>query len=345
MANIEDVAKLAGVSKGTVSNVFTQKRPVRKEVVERVLRVASELHFKPNYWARTLSMKETRIIGLSMQAEQTKFSQFHLSLINGVLQVCFDHGYRLLVNTLAADYQVALRYSTTNPVDGEIFLDPKQEDERLMRRTEADPPAVVVGRPADGMDTKLCYVDNDSKAVAEQATQYLIDLGHKDILFLNTPRERTVAEDRRLGYERALHKAGWNVRPELHVYEQLGGNSLAYGYETTKILLAGRRSFSAVLAGTDKIALGVYRAAVERGVSIPDDISVFVFENESVFSEEFNPPLSGISLHAEDIGREAALLLLERLKSPAAAVLNTIIPSEIVVRESCRAWPGATKKL
>lgn len=336
MAKIDDVAKLAGVSKGTVSNVFTQKRPVRKEVITRVLQAADELHFRPNYWARTLSMKETRIIGLSMPSEETKFSQFHLSFINGVLQVCYGEGYRLLINTLASDSHVALRYSTTNPVDGEIFLDPTEHDERLTQRTSGSPAVVIVGRPPDGIAEELPYVDNDSETIAEQVTQYLLNLGHAKILFLNTPKERTVAEDRKRGYERALLQAGCSIRSELHIYEPVDAPSLNYGYEAMKqMLLKPTLPFTAVIAGSDKIALGVYRACAELGFAIPNDISVFAFENDSVFYSEFIPPLSGVTLHAEDIGREAARVLIERIQNPSAPIAKTIIPSEIIVRESC----------
>ncbi len=338
MTNIRDVARLAGVSKGTVSNVFTQKRAVRKEVVDRVLRAAHELNFKPNYWARTLSMKETRIIGLSMQAEQTKFSQFHLSLINGVLQVCYDQGYRLLINTRAADHKRDLRHSTTDPVDGEILLDPQENDERFIRRTETSPPAVVVGRPPEALGTQFCYVDNDSVASAKKATQFLIDLGHRHILFLNTPKERTVSEDRRRGYESAIHQAGYEIHPELHIYERLNTHSLEYGQTTTREMLAQGRTFSAIIAGSDKIALGVYQAAMEMRVSIPGQLSVFAFENDTVFTSEFCPPLTGITLNAERIGSEAASLLIERLRNPSTPTVYRLIPTEIIIRESCRIW-------
>jgi DNA-binding LacI/PurR family transcriptional regulator len=338
MANIDDVARLAGVSKGTVSNVFTQKRPVRREVAERVLQVAKELNFKPNYWARTLSMKETRIIGLSMPAERAKFSQFHMSLMNGVLQVCYDHGYRLLVNTLTPDYQGESKHITTNPVDGEIFLDPEQQDTRLDGYTDSDPPVVVIGRPPERYQSRVSYVDNDNEAMAEQVTRYLLELGHENILFLNATNERTVSADRQRGYQKAFLQAGVRMRPELHVFKRLDVPSVDYGYQTLKDVFSNHISFSAVITDTDKVALGVYRAAMELGISIPQDISVFAFSDDSVFAPEFNPPLSGVSLNSEELGREAAALLIERIRDNSAPVIHKIIPSHLVLRESCRPW-------
>ncbi|MFB5189096.1 LacI family DNA-binding transcriptional regulator [Alicyclobacillus fastidiosus] len=339
MANIDDVARLSGVSKGTVSNVFTQNRRVRKEVAERVLKAAQELNFKPNYWARTLSVKKTNIVGLSMPGENTKFSKFHMSLINGVLQVCYEHGYRLLINTMSTAYQGQAKYMTTNPVDGEIFLDPEQDDTRLTQRTQSDPPAVVVGKPPERLRAQLCYVDNDNEMTAEQVTQYLIRLGHRDILFLNTSEERTVSIDRQRGYEAALGQAGISVRPELHVFKDASVLSLDYGWESMHRLIAQGVSFSAVVADTDKVALGVYRAAGELGLSIPGDISVFAFSDDSVFAPEFRPPLSGVSLNAEDLGREAAALLIRRIEDDSAPIVHQTIRSNLVVRESCQRIP------
>ncbi|MFD1676420.1 LacI family DNA-binding transcriptional regulator [Alicyclobacillus fodiniaquatilis] len=336
MANIDDVARLAGVSKGTVSNVFTQKRGVRKEVAERVLKAAQALNFKPNYWARTLSMKQTSIIGLRMPGENTKFSKFHLSLINGVLQTCFEHGYRLLVNTLATDYQEMPKYMTTNPVDGEIFLDPEHNDARLMQRTELDPPAVVVGRPPEALRHRLCYVDNDNETTAEQVTSYLLELGHRDILFLNTSQQRTVSVDRKRGYEKALIQAGIALKPKLHIFKNPSTPSLDYGFRSIRELVTKGVSFSAVVTDTDKVALGVYRAAAELGLSIPNDISVFAFSDDSVFSPEFHPPLSGVSLNAEELGREAANLLIRRIQDNSAPIVHQTILSNLVVRQSCR---------
>lgn len=342
MTTIDDVARLSGVSKGTVSNVFTQNRPVRKEVANRVLKVAQELNFKPNYWARTLSVKKTSIIGLSMPGEQTKFSQFHMSLMNGVLQVCYTHGYRLLVNTLSSDYQVQAKYFTTSPVDGEILLDPEQNDIRLGERTKSDPPAVVVGRPPEPLRSQLCYVDNDNELTAEQVTQYLLGLGHQKILFLNTSEERTVSIDRKRGYEKALRQAGVSIQPELHKFKSATISSLEYGLQSIHDLVAQNVSFSAVVTDTDKVALGVYRAASELGLSIPSNLSVFAFSDDSVFAPEFHPPLSGVSLNAEELGHEAASLLIRRIEDNTAPNIHQTVLSSLVVRESCQNFPQNT---
>lgn len=304
-------------------------------MIERVLNAAKQLDFKPNYWARTLSMKETRIIGLTMLGEQTKFSQFHLNLMNGVLRVCYEQGYRLLVNTLAAEQQRSFKHWTTDPVDGEIMLDPELDDQRLQRRSPSGPPLVIVGRPAGAFEGQFCCVDNDNTAIAEQVTQYLFDLGHQDILLLNTSRDRTVAVDRLRGYENVVVKAGRSVDQRLCVFKDPSIPSVEYGYQSIHEIWSSGTRFSAVIADSDKVALGVYRAAMELGLSIPGHISIFAFSDDSVFAPEFHPPLSGVSLNAETLGSEAANLLIERIKDNTAPVLRKIVPTSLVIRASC----------
>jgi DNA-binding LacI/PurR family transcriptional regulator len=203
---------------------------------------------------------------------------------------------------------------------------------------------VVIGRPPEKHQSRFSYVDNDNEALAEQVTQFLLELGHENILFLNSANERTVSVDRQRGYQKALLKAGVRIRPELHVFKRLDVPSVDYGYQSLKDAFANHVSFSAVMTDTDKVALGVYRAAAELGISIPDDISVIAFSDDSVFAPEFNPPLSGVSLNSEELGREAAELLIERIRDNSVSVIHKIIPAHLVVRESCRQWTPPTNK-
>ncbi|AJY73492.1 LacI family DNA-binding transcriptional regulator [Paenibacillus beijingensis] len=340
MATIDDVAKAAGVSKGTVSNVFSKKRPISKEVSEHVLNIAKQLNYKPNYWARSLVNKTTRIIGLNIPGEQFKFSQFHLSLLNGVLRVCFDQGYRLLVNTLSSSYSNQVENLSSDPVDGEILLDPAVGDLRITDRLHNEVPIVIVGRPHKEYDTRVSYVDNDNTGIAEQVSRHLISLGHRRILFLNAPEGRTVAEDRGLGFLRAFQDAGLATSPEwiVHKPDQIS-SSYSFGYETTLSMLKANPDITAVIADTDTMALGIYKAAEKLNLRIPEQLSVFAFSDDSVFSPEFNPPLTGVRLNAEQLGEEAAAMLIEQLASKSRTAKRTLVPAELVMRGSCSKPP------
>ncbi|NQX46812.1 LacI family DNA-binding transcriptional regulator [Paenibacillus tritici] len=338
MATIEDVARASGVSKGTVSSVFSKKRPISKEVTERVLAAAQDLNYKPNYWARSLANKSTRIVGLNIQGEKFKFSQFHLSLLNGVLSVCYEQGYRLLVNTLSHTYQNQLEHRVTGPADGEILLNPEIRDERITGLLSGDIPLVLIGRPSAEFENHISYVDNDNVSMTEQITLYLLELGHRNFLFLNAPADRTVAVDRASGFLAAVMQAGLSQSSYNILYKPDPDNSsFDFGYKTTLRELRANPAITAIISDTDTMALGVYKAAGVLGISIPGQLSVFAFSDDSIFSPEFTPPLTGVRLHAEQLGREAATLLIERLSGNLKTVKRTIVPTDMVIRSSCSA--------
>ena len=342
MATIDDVAKASGVSKGTVSNVFSKKRPISKEVSERVLAVARELNYKPNYWARSLANRSTRIIGLNMRGEAFKFSQFHLSLLTGVLGVCYEHGYRLLVNTLSSAYLSRVENLVSDPVDGEIILDPETGDSRLEDRTSSGVPIVIVGRPPVPYEAQVSYVDNDNVGISAEVTRHLLSLGHRDIMFLNAPTGRTVTQDRGSGYMAAYSGKGLAPRDGLHLHiPESGISSYSFGYETALCMLRKSPSITAVIADSDTMALGVYKAAEKLSLRIPEDISVFAFSDDSVFSPEFSPPLTGVRLNSEQLGLEAARILIDQLTASAKqgtkTARRTLVPTELALRGSCAA--------
>lgn len=335
MANIDDVAKVARVSKSTVSNVFSKKRPISKEVSKRVLDAALDLNYRPNYWARSLANKRTSIIGLNMPGEQVKFSQFHLGLFNGVLRECYSQGYRLLVNSLSTEFSKQVEYVATDPVDGDILLDPAENDERISERIMRNLPLVVIGRPHQEFESSVSYVDNDNIGMGQLVAEHLLQLGHTHIAFLNTQKERTVAQDRELGFIRAFQKAEVTIEPKFIVYKDGKLTSTAYGFQMTKRLLTSYPQITAIITDTDKVALGVYQAAEELKLQIPEDLSVFAFSDDSIYAPEFKPPLTGVRLNGEVLGSEAAKLLIEQLREPNPIVKRILIPASLVFRESC----------
>ncbi|WP_219837128.1 LacI family DNA-binding transcriptional regulator [Paenibacillus sp. R14(2021)] len=340
MATIDDVAKASGVSKGTVSSVFSKKRPISKEVTERVLAAAKSLHYKPNYWARSLVSRSTRILGLNIRGESLEFGQFHHSLLNGVLRVCYENGYRLLVNALSPAYLSQVENISSDPVDGEILLDPIASDARIEDRLQSDMPIVIIGRPPEPYEAQVSYVDNDNVGMADQVTCYLIGLGHTEILFLNAPASRTVSADRGEGYRRAFKQAGLQPKPDLMMHKPLKGETaFAFGYDSALAKLAVSPDITAVIADTDMMALGVYKAAEQLGRRIPEQLSVFAFSDDTVLSPEFSPPLTGVRLHADRLGVEALKLLLEQLNAPQKSAKRVLVPTELVIRGSCAA-PG-----
>lgn len=329
---INEVAKEAGVSKATVSNVFSGKRPISEEVQKKVLDVAKQLNYKPNYFAKSLVTKETRIIGLCMQGENIKLRSFHLSLLNGVLKACYAKGYRTLVNALAAKFNTMTEFVAADPVDGDILLDPATDDERIKERIEKNIPLVVIGRPPKKYEKLVSYVDNDNVSTAENLTNHLVELGHREILFLNAPRDKTVSQDREKGYKLSMLAIDQTPNTDLLMYKPDEMSSVEYGYVYTKRILQEHKDVTAIMADSGKVVRGIYDAARELGLSIPNDLSVAVFSDGSTYG--FDPPLTGVDLNPSVLGEEAVNMLIEQIRAEKKIFKQVFISSEIKIKGS-----------
>lgn len=333
MATIDDVAKAVGVSKGTVSSVFSKKRPISQEVTERVLAVAKELGYYPNHVARSLATRKTMIAGLKMPiSRDMSLSGFEIQMINGVMKQLAKHGYRVLLDTLP-EHDDPTSFSM-DPVDGVILLNPRKADPRIDRYGQMGIPIVLVGRP-DPDDRSLSYVDNDNEALACEVGRYLLGLGHRSVLFLNTIRDMTVASDRAAGLRRAFAERGLALDDDRIAYysHEAYGNAAAYGYSALREMW-GRQSFTAVITDTDRVALGVYRAARELGIAIPDELSVIALNNDATLAQEMEPQLTAVELYAETLGIEAASLLMNMMAEYEPQ--QKMIETKLIVRSSCK---------
>jgi DNA-binding LacI/PurR family transcriptional regulator len=336
MATIDDVARAAGVSKGTVSSVFSKKRPISRPVTERVLEVAKDLGYFPNHVARSLAIKKTMIAGLKMPiSKDSAMSGFEIQMINGVIRECSKQGYRVLLDTLP-EHDDQTQFSI-DPVDGVIMLNPRKHDPRIVRYNQMGTPLVLVGRP-DPNDETVSYVDNDNKDLTLQVGQYLLQNGHTSILFLNAASDMTVAFDRENGLAEAFRQGGISYEQVqlMNYSRKLHTNGTEYGYMALKNSYKPNR-FTAVITDTDRVALGVMRAARELGIDIPGELSVIALSNDATLAQEMTPKLTSVELSAEILGAEAAQILIQKMNDPGI-VLQRIIEAKLVIRESCKVW-------
>lgn len=207
MSKIDDVARMAKVSKGTVSNVFSQKRPISEAVRKRVLKAAQELKYTPNQVARSLVTKKTMTISLNIPyTKNLSLSTFHTNLMNGVITEAALHNYRILIDTLSQE-QLELPFISRDAVDGVIILDPRNKDSRIHHLTHFGIPFVVIGQPPDTFIEDVSYVDNNNAEIVKQITTFLIKQGHKRIIYLNAPLAMTVSQVRTEGFYQAYHSA------------------------------------------------------------------------------------------------------------------------------------------
>jgi DNA-binding LacI/PurR family transcriptional regulator len=338
LSKIDDVAKLARVSKGTVSNVFSRKRPISEAVRKRVLEASEKLKYIPNHIARSLVTKQTMAIGLNIPfAKNIFFNSFQNLLINGVVSEAASKNYRILIDTISQE-EVDLPYLSSFPIDGAIIIDPKNEDDRIALLHQVQMPFVVIGKPFNSNVKDIAYVDNNNEQIGYDICKYLITKGHEHIMFLNAPEAMTVSLDRKKGYEDALSDHQIESQEYYHHFKKdLKTNASDFGYETTlKILGDQTKLVTSIIADEDKVAMGVLRALSVLNLNVPEDVSVIVISGDPTTAHQTDPPLTTMDLRASLLGSSAVNILLNKLGIIEGAYqLNTIIDAEIIERGSC----------
>ena len=315
MPKIDDVAKLAKVSKGTVSNVFSKKRPISKEVTKRVLEAAKELKYTPNHIARSLATKQTMTIALNIPySKNLTLSNFHTNLISGVITEASKQNYRILIDTLSQE-QLDLPFMSGNAVDGVILLDPRVDDNRLEYLTHFNIPTVVIGEPSEKYLDAVSYVDNNNAEITYEVTTHLLEKGHDRILYLNAPYSMTVSKVREQGFLQAYCNAGKSTEfAVVHFKESLKEDPTIYGYEKVMKYFYDRAvNYTAIIADTDRVALGAYKALKELNLRVPEDVSIMALSDDLVLAHELDPPLSTVDMQATVLGHESVKILFNQL--------------------------------
>jgi len=344
VAKIDDVAQMAGVSKGTVSNVFSQKRPTSKDVTERVLRASRDLNYVPNHIARSLVTKKTMAIGLTIPNGQFFFSVFHNQFINAVILEAAHYGYRVLLDTMPPQ-EVQTQSLASYPIDGAIVMRPLEEDDRIRTLQLGQIPFVTVGRGRATAGEEDYTVDNDNGKIMQEICQYLIGKGHRKILFLNAVENMTVAKDRESAFWACMEAHGIDRGKALvrHKPDLLTSEYLNYGYEETLQELGQGRDqepVTAIIADDDRTAFSVMNAIKDLNLRVPEDVSLFVVCGDMSMMDQSSPSLTGMDLQPSELGAQAVRMLMRKLGVLKEDHRNRIIvDSKIVERNSCQiAW-------
>lgn len=338
MAKIDDVARLAGVSKGTVSNVFSQKRPTSKKVREKVLAISRELNYVPNHIARSLVTKKTMAIGLTIPHGNFFFSAFHNQFINGVILEASHYGYRVLLDMIPAQ-EVKTPSLASYPIDGAIVLGPTEEDDRVEMLHHSQIPFVTVGKNGNANVTNALTVNNDNFQIIHEICSYLFGKGHRNLMFLNANEQMTVTIEREAAFIEALKKAKIDLqdymihyKPAIHSSEYMN-----YGYGETMHVLGERgESITAIIADDDRTAFSAMNAIKDLGLEVPKDISVFVICGDLSMMHQATPSLTGMDLQPSELGVHSVRLLMNKLEVISGEYPDNItISSRIIEGNSC----------
>lgn len=304
-AVMRDVARAAGVSVATVSHVVNDNPHARigDAARERVRRAIEELGYRPNALAKTLVSGTSTFIGLVADAIAT--TPFAGQIIQGAQDEAWKHGYVLLVantggNEAAEEQAIAMMLE--HKVRG-ILYSTWFHRAVTTPAALAETAAVLVGCYSE--DSTLPAVVPDEVQGGRTATQLLLDAGHRRIAFINTSRPSPAQTGRLQGYREMLEAAGIGYDPTLVVEatsDQEGG------YEAAMRLLD--HNVTAVFCHNDRVAMGLYDAARDRSLKVPDDLAVVGFDDQEVISAHLRPPLTTVALPHYDLGAAGVRLLL-----------------------------------
>ena len=326
-ATIKDVAALAGVSAATVSRALDDHPEISHETKARVRAACAELGYVPNAAARGLTGQATHTIGLVVPDISNPYFS---AMATAIEQTAAASGYRVfLSNSLRKPEQElrAIENFMARQVDGILISPISPQTQARHRDILGSTPCVYLG-VNHGEDCS--YVMADNEAGAYQAARYLLRLGHRDILFLGgRPTSRT-RELRVQGFRRALAEAGLEGRelpapPDVTLLRQ-------WSYEAASELLKGALP-DAIFAFSDITALKIMEAAEERGVRIPEDVSLVGYDNIA-FTALPRIHLTTVSQHKFQQSRIAVERLLEKIDGSAENTVDLLEP-ELIIRSTC----------
>jgi LacI family transcriptional regulator len=332
---LEQIARLAGVSRSTVSRVVNNHAGVKQEVRLRVQQVIKETGYRPDPAARSLAGQRSGIIGLVIpRSVQFLFTDpYYPRLMQGVAQACNKRDLILslfLFDTVEDEEKLAPRLLSDQLVDGLIVSALSIGDPFLQQLITSRLPFVMVGRPDD--DTiPVSFINVDNVIGAFSATTHLLRLGHRRIATITGPLNTTVGLDRRQGYLDALDTRGVAVDTGL-IAE--GDFTESGGFMAMLRLLPHKPD--AVFVASDTMAFGVLRALRIAGKSVPEDVAIVGFDDLPAAAST-NPPLTTIRQPIRRLGTQAVDSLTEILASGTSPSRQTIATSQIVIRKSCGA--------
>jgi LacI family transcriptional regulator len=334
---IRDVASAAGVSIGTVSKALNNSGTLSSETRARILRIATEIGFRPNDLAQALHRGQSFTVGL---VSNDSFGRFTLPILEGLEGELAARGIAIFMCNATDDPErerAHLEQLMRKQVDGLIFT---------ARRADRRPAAVVplAGLPAlfvfsrSDDPASLCLLPDDEGG-ARLATAHLVATGRRRIAHVTGPEHFEAVRLRRDGFLAALAAAG---RDPAAATILPGRWSEAWGREAAGLLFADPATApDGIVAGNDQIARGLLEALRDRGVAVPEAVGVIGFDNWQVMTEAARPALSSVDMNLHALGREAGRHIVRLIDGERLhGVLR--FPCTLVVRDSCGA--GATPR-
>jgi LacI family transcriptional regulator len=329
--NLEQIAKLSGVSRSTVSRVINNDPNVSVVTREKVMQVVKRVNYTPNATARGLAAGRTHVLGLviPMGVSALFTDPYFPILIQGVSSACNAREYSVMLWLAEPEYERRMirQIMYSGLVDGVIVSSMLLNDSLVQALSDGDLPFMLVGRHPT--DTHASYVDADNIGGAREAVTHLLRLRRTQVATITGPQNMTAGVDRLTGYLAALRDRGLVSDPSL-IAE--GDFTEAGGYRGMQQLLACRPD--AIFAASDIMAIGAMRALREASLRVPEDVAVVGFDDlpQSIHSD---PPLTTVRQPIYRLGSTTVDTLLDLIEYPDSSPRRIVLPTELVVRASC----------
>jgi len=331
---IHDVARVAGVSSATVSNVLRGTRYVGPELQQRVQEAVAALRYNPNSVAASLRERRSRTIGVVVP-------DITMGLFPAIVR-------RLAKRAAFTDYQLILTDSQEDPawerervralirrkIDGLIVIPCRDDSPMLEDVRQSGIPTVLLDRVAEGTDFDHVLLDN--AAAAREGTRHLISLGHRRILLLASDTGLRNVRERIEGYREAL------VEADLSGFENVlvaGHNDAEHARQALLPVLAGPGRPSALFAVTQTMTIGALHTLWEAGLELPQDISLLAFDDSEWFTA-LKPFVSTLRQPTDDFADQAWAMLMARLNNDCSPTLQSEVHCSLVIRESTIPYRG-----
>lgn len=331
MATIKEVARLAGVSTATVSRTLAEPEKVADHTRARVMAAISTSGYVTNSLASNFRRRRTdNVVVLVPDIANPFFS----SIIQGIEEIALRHGYRILLGDTQQDPAREKAYSnlvSQRQADGIICLGMNIPFEYDRRRKSVDPawPPFAMACEYDGV-IPIPTVAIDNRTAAREAVAHLLELGHRDVAFINGPADSPLCRDRQEGFRDALDSAGIRSNSRRVV---AGDFSLASGYQAARKLLVRNKPPTALFCANDEMAIGAMKAAREQDFDIPRHLSLVGFDDIR-FASYCYPPLTTVHQPRSLIGERVMEVMLDILSGNPPSQSRILLPHELVLRES-----------
>jgi len=329
---LEDIARLSGVSRSTVSRVINYDVNVKEETRQKVLEIIRDINFQPNLAARGLATGRTNVIGVVIPTKVAVIftDPYFPLLLQGVSSACNNHTYSVMLWLAEPEYERRMisRILHNGLVDGAVVSSALINDPIVNSLFESKMPFILIGRhPSKDVN----FLDVDNLQAGRKATLHLLRLGYKRVATITGSQDQVAGYDRYQGYLQALQDYDRTIKSELVAK---GDFTEEGGYNAMARLIPQKPD--AVFAASDMMAYGAMRAIHEANLRIPEDVAVVGFDDIPA-SARTTPTLTTVRQPIQHMGSKAVEVLINIIENDIKSTMQMIIDTELVVRESCGA--------